>query len=174
MESKGLPGTILFLLAGVLATSVGLPRQFFAFAGGFSFGVITGTVLSSVAAIGGCAVSFFAARHWLARRIQRRYPSMVGSLNDLLVDDVFLKIIVLRLQPLGTNLLTNLCAGVSHINPLVFFSSSWLGYLPQMCVFALLGAGVRMGSSAHLVVSLASLFVSLLLGYWLYKRYIGR
>lgn len=172
IESRGLLGVVVFFVLTVLATSIGLPRQFFAFASGFAYGVTEGVLLSSVAAIGGCALTFYCSRRWLSKRVQARFPSAVAGLDRLIRDDVFLKILVLRLQPLGTNLITNLCAGVTQISAARFFTSSWLGYLPQMLVFSLLGAGVRIGSNAYLMFSLTMLCLSLAIGLWLYKKTI--
>lgn len=173
IESLGAFGVLAFIVITALATSVGLPRQLFAFAAGFSFGIVAGVLLSSFAAIVGCAITFFCSRRWLRVHVQSRYPRVVYSLNNLLQDDVFFKIFVLRLQPLGTNLITNLCAGVTAVSAALFLSSSWFGYLPQMLVFALLGAGVRVGSNAYLIYSLSMLGASLAIGLWLYKRAIS-
>ncbi len=172
IESLGTAGVLAFIVLTALATSVGLPRQLFAFAAGFSYGIAAGMLLSSFAAIIGCAITFFCARRWLTRRVQSRYPSFLHSLNNLLREDVFFKVFVLRLQPLGTNLITNLCAGVTTVSAKLFLISSWFGYLPQMLVFALLGAGVRIGSNAYLFYSLSMLAVSLAIGMWLYRRAI--
>jgi len=170
IDSLGWSGALVFFVATALATSVGLPRQLFAFTAGFSFGIVAGVLLSSFAAISGCAITFYCSRRWLSSRVQARYPNAVKVLNDVLIDDVFLKIVVLRLQPLGTNLITNLCAGVTTVAPKLFFSSSWLGYLPQMVVFALLGAGVRIGSGAYLIYGLSVLGLSMAIGLWLYQK----
>lgn len=172
IDSKGPVGTLVFFIVAMLATSIGLPRQFFAFAAGFAFGIPVGVLLSSFAALGGCAITFFCSRRWLSKQVHTRYPKVVKGLNSLLGEDVFLKILVLRLQPLGTNLITNLCAGVTSISSKLFLASSWLGYLPQMLVFCLLGAGVRIGSNAYLLFSLSMLLLSLIIGLWLYKRFI--
>lgn len=173
IESIGAVGVLVFFVITALATSVGLPRQLFAFAAGFSFGIATGVMVSSFAAIIGCAMTFFCSRRWLSGLVQSRFPNALSGLNQLLHDDVFFKIFVLRLQPLGTNLVTNLCVGVTTVSAVTFLSSSWLGYLPQMLVFALLGAGVRIGSNTYLVYSLATLGLSLVIGLWLYKRAIS-
>ncbi len=173
IESLGSIGVLVFVVITALATSVGLPRQLFAFAAGFSYGIVTGVFLSSTAAIVGCAITFYCSRRWLSGRVQSRYPNAVNWLNDLLHEDVFFKIFVLRLQPLGTNLITNLCAGVTTVSAIMFLASSWLGYLPQMMVFALLGTGVRIGSNAYLLYGLAMLGLSLTIGLWLYRRAMG-
>lgn len=174
IESKGTLGVLVFFIVAALCTAVGLPRQFFAFAAGFAFGIPAGVLLSSLAAIIGCAITFFCSRRWLSARIRIKYPKVVQSLNGLLSKDVFLKILVLRLQPLGTNLITNLCAGVTSVSARLFLASSWLGYLPQMMVFCLLGAGVRIGSNAYLLYSLSMLLLSLVIGGWLYKRFASQ
>lgn len=171
IESKGALGALIFFIVTALATSVGLPRQLFAFAAGFAFGVPIGVLISSLAAIGGCAITFYCSRRWLSGIVLARFPKVVASLNKLMRQDVFLKIIVLRLQPLGTNLMTNLCAGVTALSAGVFLMSSWLGYLPQMVIFSLLGAGVRLGSNTYFYYSASLLLLSLILGGWLFKRY---
>lgn len=174
IQSMGALGFVLFLTAGALATSIGLPRQFFAFVGGYVFGLTEGVLLSSIAAIVGCAITFSLSRYLFANKVAKRYGAFVSALNTIIREDTFLKIIVLRLQPLGTNLLTNLCAGVSDIPARTFLVSSWVGYLPQMLVFALMGSGVRIGSNEYLLYGLSLLLISLLLGGFLYKRYIQR
>jgi len=62
---------------------------------------------------------------------------------------------------------------VTRVPAKAFLTSSWFGYLPQMLVFALLGAGVRIGSSAYLIYGLSILSLSLVIGFWLYKRTIS-
>lgn len=174
IESKGLFGGLIFFIVTALSTAVGLPRQLFAFAAGFAFGVINGVLLSSFGAICGCAMTFYCSRKWLSELVLSRFPTVVIALNKLITKDTFLKILVLRLQPLGTNLITNLCAGVTVIPAKLFLTSSWLGYVPQMLIFCLLGAGVRINSNTYLLYSLSLLSMSLILGAWLFKRYTNQ
>jgi len=82
IESLDAVGVLVFVVLTALATSVGLPRQLFAFAAGYSFGVVTGVLLSSFAAIIGCAITFFCSRHWLSVRVQSKYPNVVRGLNE--------------------------------------------------------------------------------------------
>jgi len=174
IQAMGVLGVLVFLLGAAMATSIGLPRQFFAFVGGYVFGVPVGVLLSSGAALAGCAMTFLFSRYVVARKVKARYPGFVTGLNRILQKDAFLKIVVLRLQPLGTNLLTNLCAGVSNIRAKTFLASSGIGYLPQMFVFSMLGAGVRVASKAYIGFSLLMLILSLTIGAFLYKRHIGQ
>jgi len=165
---------LLLLALGALATSVGLPRQLVAFVAGFAFGVLPGLLLALAAAIMGCALTVLASRTVLRRWVQGRYPQVVAGLERLIKHDPFLKILVLRLHPLGTNLLTNLCAGLTSMPLGIFLMSSLVGYVPQMLVFSLIGSGVRVGSNTQLIVSVVLLVLSLALGVVLYRRHVAR
>jgi uncharacterized membrane protein YdjX (TVP38/TMEM64 family) len=174
LESKGGVGMLLFLIVGALSTSIGLPRQMLAFIGGIAYGVVPGVLLSLCAAILGCYLTVNLSRWLFAENVTRRYPQVIAQLQLFLKDDVFIKVLVLRLQPLGTNLLTNLCVGFTAIPIRVFLAASAVGYVPQMLVFALLGSGIRVGSSFQLVLSAVLLVISLLLGFLLYRRHRER
>ena len=174
LEGTGLAGAIAFLAGGVLATAVGLPRQGLAFVAGLAWGTSAGLALSLAAAIGGCALTLEASRRWLHARVRERHPGFVDALARLVRRDAFAKIVALRLQPLGTNLLTNLCAGLTPMPRGRFLAASLVGYVPQMLVFALLGSGVRVGSGLQLLTSGLLLLLSLAIGLLLYRRHLAR
>jgi len=172
LESAGLKGAFAFLVIGMLATSVGLPRQLVAFIGGLAYGVSIGLVLSLSAALLGCALTALVSRRYLSSLITARFPKVISTLNRLIKKDLFLKILVLRLQPLGTNLITNVCIGFTNASLPRFLAASAVGYIPQMLVFNLLGAGVRVDSDAQLILSMVLLLISIALGVFLYRRQI--
>jgi len=160
----------LFLFA-ILFTAVGLPRQLVAFISGFVFGLLPGVLVSLLASLLGCILAFWVSRGFLSDWIRQRYSKAASVLDRLIHHDAFVKIIVLRLQPFGTNLLTNVCAGVSGIKPLVFFSATAIGYVPQLVVFALAGDGIRLGEQSRLLISGLLLLISLVLALWLWRRH---
>jgi len=174
LESAGVPGMALFLLVGTLATSIGLPRQLVAFTGGLAYGLLPGIALSLIAALCGCHVTVQVSRHLLRSWVERRHPAVVAKLTELLQRDTFIKILILRLQPLGTNLLTNLCIGCTDVSYRQFLLASGIGYVPQMMVFALLGAGVRVGEEMQALVSGSLVLVSVFLAIGLYGRHRQR
>ena len=174
IERAGVAGLVAFFVFAIGFTAVGLPRQLIAFVAGFVLGVVPGVLFGTVAAVSGCAVCYFTSSRFFRGPVNTRFPQTVSYLNRFVEDDVFLKILVLRLQPLGTNLITNLCAGVSNIKPTQFLSASAAGYIPQMVVFALLGSGVRVGSTTQTTVSIVLLLISIVLGGWLYRRHLKR
>ena len=165
---------LAYFFGAVLFTAVGLPRQLVAFVCGYVFGLWQGVLLSLLAALLGCIVAYSVANRWLGPWISKRYRKIVDMLDKLVRHDAFAKVIVIRLQPFGTNLLTNLCAGVSAIRPLTFFSATAIGYLPQLLVFALAGDGIRLGQGSKLLLSGAMLLISLVVALWLWRRHLAR
>lgn len=172
LQAAGLTGMAVFLAAGMLATSVGLPRQLVAFIGGLAYGVTAGLALSLLAALCGCCLTATVSRRYFATIVAARFPGPIATLDRLIRNDLFLKVLVLRLQPLGTNLLTNICIGFTEASLPKFLAASAVGYIPQMLVFNLLGVGVRVDSQAQLTLSMVLLFVSIGLGVYLYRRHI--
>ena len=172
LQNLGPQGVLLLLIVGTLTTAVGLPRQLVAFVAGFAYGVAAGLLVSVFAAILGCTLTFLLSRTLLRGYVQTRFPQAVQALDRFVASDAFLKVLVLRLQPLGTNLLTNLCAGLTGIKASTFLAGSLVGFVPQMLVFNLVGSGVRIGSGAQLGISAVLLLVSLLLGVILYRRHV--
>lgn len=174
LEGQGVSGWLLLFGGGVLATSLGAPRQLLAFIAGIAYGTLPAVLLSVMAATLGCTLTVLVSRRFLAERIQERYPQKIEQLQRLLRRDLIMKILILRLQPLGTNMLTNVCAGVARIPLAPFLLASAVGYVPQMVVFALLGAGVRVGSEVRMMVSGVLLLLALLLAAILYRRHLTR
>lgn len=172
LESAGGQGLAVFLVLGMLFTSVGFPRQLVAFIAGLAYGVASGLLLSLVAAVAGCCLTALVSRRFLAAMVIKRFPRVIATLDRLTQRDLFLKILVLRLQPLGTNLLTNVCIGFTSASLPRFLAASAVGYIPQMLVFNLLGAGVRVDSQSQLLLSMVLLVISIALGVLLYKRHI--
>lgn len=174
LQGAGVPGMGLFLLTGAMATAVGLPRQLLAFTAGLAWGIGIGLLLSWTAALIGCHLTVQLSRHWLRAWVASRYPRVIESLSRLLRHDTFLKVLILRLQPLGTNLMTNLCVGLARVDYQRFLAATAVGYLPQMLIFVLLGEGLRVGDTTRTLVSVGLVLISLLLAGYVYRRYRRR
>jgi uncharacterized membrane protein YdjX (TVP38/TMEM64 family) len=171
IRDNGVTGMLLFLGLGAAATALGSPRQLLAFLGGYAFGFINGALLSTIAAGFSCSLSMYFARFAVREQIKKRYPQKVSAIDRFLAKRPFTKTIVIRLLPIGNNLVTNLVAGVSHVSGLSFVMSSMIGYLPQMAIFALMGKGVIVLSIWKVVLSIALFVISSLLSVRLYKQY---
>lgn len=170
LQSTGATGLVAMLLAASLCIAVGLPRQLFAFIFGFAYGLTVGFLLAVLSAIVGCVLTYTMVRYVLSGRFQHRYPDIKAKLEAWVKEDVFLKIVILRFQPLGTNLISNVCAGLVPVPAAIFFTGSTVGFIPQSLVFAMLGSGVRLGSTTQMWVSLVLLLISIILALVVYKR----
>ncbi|WFS61290.1 VTT domain-containing protein [Pseudodesulfovibrio thermohalotolerans] len=166
---------VIFLAVGTAFTAVGLPRQLVGFLGGFAFGAIGGTLLSTLGAGLGCAAAALYARMGGRDLVERKLGPRVHKINRFLQHEPFNTALAIRLFPLGSNLITNLAAGVSSIPLMPFVLGSTLGYIPQNFIFALFGAGMNRESATGVALSVGMSIVLFVVSGWLgirvYRRY---
>jgi len=171
VRDQGIEGDLIFLAVGALLTAVGLPRQLVAFLGGYGFGFVWGTALATAAAASGCVIAFFYARLFGRDLIQHRFPNRIKRIDDFLRENPFTMTLLIRFLPLGSNLATNLAAGVSGVHAAPFVAGSAIGYLPQMIVFALVGSGITLDPAFRVSVSAALFVASGAIGVHLYRKH---
>jgi uncharacterized membrane protein YdjX (TVP38/TMEM64 family) len=171
VRGRGVEGALLFLLMGAIFTAIGLPRQVIAFLGGYAFNVALGTLLGALAAFLGCVLSFAYARFFGKGFVRARLGERPGRFDRFIHDHPFSMTVLIRLLPVGSNLLTNLAAGVSSVRPAHFFAGTLLGYLPQTLVFALVGSGVHIAPMTKLALAIGLFVISGALGVYLYRRF---
>jgi len=171
IRHNGLRGMLYFMLIGALATAIGCPRQLVAFLGGYAFGVVNGTLLSTLGVGMGCVLSLFFARIVVRPFVNRRFPNRIVKINDFLSVRPVVKTIIIRLLPIGNNLVTNLIAGVTAVKARYFVLGSLIGYVPQMAIFALMGKGVVVMSVWKIGLSVVLFFISGALSVRLYREY---
>ena len=171
VRGHGLNGALLFLLMGGVFTAIGLPRQIIAFLGGYAFSIALGTLLGALAAVLGCMLSFGYARLFGKDFLRAKLGERAGRFDHFIHEHPFSMTVLIRLLPVGSNLLTNLAAGISSIRPAPFFSGTLLGYLPQTLVFALVGSGVHIAPTLKLSLAIGLFLISGALGAWLYRRF---
>jgi len=171
IRGKGLDGELLFIAAGALATAVGLPRQLIGFLGGYAFGFLFGTFVALLAATLGCFLAFFYSRLFGRALVMARFERRIRRFNDFISGHPFSMTLLIRLLPVGSNLVTNLAAGVTRVPPLPFIFGSMLGYIPQTAIFALAGSGIEVDPVLRIGLAVALFVVSGLLGAYLYRRF---
>ena len=170
INSLGALGLIGFVLLGALFTAFGLPRQVVAFIGGYSFGVAIGVFLGTIAALFGALMTFYVARYLARPFVCRKYPQHIAKIDQFVTERLFLKILLIRFLPFGTNLATNLAAGVTDVAVRPFALASFFGFIPQMLIFALTGHGINIGSKTQLAVAAVLFVISAGIGFYLYKH----
>lgn len=173
VRGKGINGEILFLGVGVLATAIGIPRQAISFLAGYAFGFLFGTVIGLLSTVGGCIVSFFYARRLGRGFLESRHGNRIRRINEFLYNNTFSTTLLIRLLPAGSNIITNLAAGVSDVRASRFLLGSALGYIPQTAVFALVGSGININPLFRIGLGIVLFVISGILGMDLYRR-IGK
>lgn len=169
-----LRGAALLVLAGGGLTAAGLPRQAVAFAGGYVFGALPGGMLAMLAQIFGCLADYIGAHYlaggWARRRLAHADTGRLARMRRLLDLHPFTSTLTLRLLPVSNNMMLNLLAGVAGVRLVPFVAGSFVGYVPQTAVFALLGAGVQVGRGVELSLGAALFVVSAALGMVVWRR----
>jgi len=171
IRGRGLSGEALFLAIGAVLTALGFPRQAVCFLGGYAFGFDFGTLLSLAASLGGCVLAFLYARLLGRSFVQGRFPDRIRRVDDFLRANPFSMALLVRLLPVGSNVVTNLAAGVSGVRTLPFLAGSLIGYVPQTAIFALLGSGIHFDPMMRIAASIALFVVSGMVGVYLFRRY---
>ena len=128
-------------------------------------------IVATLAATLGCLITFSVARYLLSAKITRKYPSQLAKLSDFLSDRTFLKAIIIRILPLGSNFITNIIAGVSKVSMPAYISGSFVGFIPQMIIFSLAGSGIRLGEKNELLASAILFIIALVLAAYLVKKH---
>ncbi|MCC7168535.1 MAG: TVP38/TMEM64 family protein [Rhodospirillales bacterium] len=171
VRDQGLSGEAIYLAVGILAMAVGVPRQLVCFLGGYAFGLWLGGALAILTSGLSCVLAFSYARFFGRAFVQGRFAGRVKTIDDFLKGNPFTMTLLIRLLPVGNNLVTNLAGGVSSVPLLPFVAGSALGYIPQTLIFVLLGSGVHLDPVFNTLVSAALFVVSGVLGVYLYRRY---
>jgi len=153
-----------------LALTFGVPRQFAAIACGYILGQWVGMLVALLAAVSACFLTSILARFMFADFVGRRFHKPQNAIYQFLSINEFTKALIIRLLPVGSNFLTNVVAGSCNIKLAPFIAGSALGFIPQMLIFSLVGAGVKLSSSTHILSAGALFVVALILGFWLYKQ----
>jgi len=161
---------LAFAVAGTGLVSIGLPRIILSAVGGAMFGVVFGTLWSQVAVTLAILAPFLYSRHLGRDLVARRMGRRLQRFDDLLGEHGFMVVLLIRLCPVGNNFLTNYLAGVTAIPLGTFLAASFLGYLPESLIFALLGSGLadhprlRLWGGAILLAVFSLFFI------WYFRR----
>lgn len=153
-----------------LAMSVGLPRQIAAFTCGYFLGWHLGFLIALLAAIIGCMITVNVAHFGLHTQVKQVFPEKSEWLHRFFKHDTFLKALIIRLIPAGSNFITNVIAGSVNVPIKAYLLGTFIGFIPQMLVFSLLGNGVQLGQMAQIWISIIMLFVALCLSAYLMKK----
>ena len=171
VRGDGATGVLLFIVAGSLFAAVGLPRQVVAFLGGYAFGFTLGLIYALIASVIGAGITLLVARYLARDLITHRVPARLRRVDEFLSRETFVSTLVIRLLPFGSNLVTNLVAGISRAGLFSFLAASFIGFTPQTVVFALAGSGVSVDPTLRIGVAAVLFLASTALGVYIIRRH---
>lgn len=171
VRSRGLMGVLTYVGLSAFFSAVGFPRQVICFMGGYAYGFALGSLLGTIGTGLGCAFAFIYSRLVGRSFIKRKFGRRIQKVDNFLSRSPFNMALTIRFFPLGSNVVTNILAGVTSIPALPFILGSTVGYLPQNIVFALFGSGVNVSSTAQMILAVVLFVISSLLGFKIYRKY---
>ena len=169
--NNGLEGWLIFLLVAALLVTIGFPRQIISFLAGYAFGLNLGIIMALTACAIGCTLAFFFARYAGRDWVNSKFQSRLKKADQFFTANTFVTTLLIRFMPAGSNIVTNLLAGVSGARAISFIGGSTIGYIPQTVIFALLGSGFHIDLKFRITLSIVLFIVSVYLGLILYRKF---
>lgn len=160
----------VFVLGSVVYTALGGPRQVLALSCGILFGGLNGALIGTLLTGLGAVLTMVAVQRLSLVWVRKRYERKIALIKAVLAQDTWLWVCVIRLMPVGSNLVTNIAAALSDLRLASVFLGSLPGYLPQMLIFSFAGAGFALHDGSKLWISLGMLVFSTALGLYLYHH----
>ena len=149
----------------IVATALSFPgASVITLIGGALFGVLSGTVVVSIASTIGATLAFTVSRFLLRDYVQTHFADRVERINEGVRKDGGFYLFTLRLVPIFPFFLINLAMGLTAIKTWRYFWVSQIGMLPGTIVYV--NAGTQLGQLESLkgILSPAVLMSFVLLG----------
>ncbi len=140
-ERLGIWAPVLFGLFYVAAVIALLPGSALTLAAGALFGLVGGTIVSSLASTTGAALAFLIGRYLARHRIQTLlscYPRF-DAVDKAINENGWKIVALLRLSPAVPFNLQNYIYGLTGIRFWPFVLTSWLAMLPTTFLYVYLG-----------------------------------
>lgn len=138
----GIVAIVLFLLAHVAATAVGLPGTILVIAGGAAFGLVWGTLWSTIGATLGAIAAFYLARCLMRKWVERRFghhPAL-QRLNRMVQCHHLSCVLAVRFAPISPFNLVNFWFGLTPIPLKPYAIGTFIGIIPGTAAYTWLGA----------------------------------
>ena len=133
---------LLYAIILFAVTALMLPPFALIIMGGFLYGPVAGTIISSFAYLFGAIVSFYIGQHFgkeLIARLARRRPG-IHALNVAIERKGMLIVLLARLALVLPYNILNVVLGASHAPLKPYIVGTWLGTLPVIIANSILGS----------------------------------
>ncbi len=143
VAANGWLAPVAFALVYAAATALSVPAgALLTIAGGFLFGLWTGTAAVVIGATAGATLLFLAARSAFHEMFARRFGERFAKLERGFREDAFSYLLTLRLLPIVPFWLANLAPAFLGMRLAPFVAATALGIVPGTFVYVSVGAGL--------------------------------
>jgi len=133
---------LVFIAFYIILTALGMPMIVMTLIGGFTFGVVKGTIYVLIGANLGANLAFELAR-FLGRDFVSRYiKGPIDRIDQQLRNQGFLRILQFRLIPVIPFNLLNVAAGLSGIRKLHYVLGTLIGIVPASFIYVYTAASL--------------------------------
>lgn len=139
----------------------GVSRQVLAALCGYLLSFWDALLMIEVTMLFSAIAAYYCGRWVPARQLNSSRTRTLRFVIRKLRANPFQGVLLLRLIPVGSNLLTNTVAGILRLPLLSFVSASAIGYLPQHIIFVMVGQGIQLGSLSLLLIAMSIFLLSL-------------
>lgn len=167
---------VVYVLLVIGLVAVGAPRLIFYVLGGLAFGFWLGLALAQVGAVIGSWLTFCAVRSGGRGWLQRRFGGHRFVGRAFHVRSSVKAVVMIRQLPL-TSVMINGGLALSQVSARAFLLGTFIGYLPQGLIAALIGSGIVDEKAMEGLGKLMAAGIVLLLGafmLWRWRRRRGR
>ncbi len=164
--AKNPTSTLLaFMAIYITSTALSLPgAALLTLFAGALFGVVTGTIIVSIASTTGATLAFLAARFILRDWVQTKFNKQLEKINNGVQNEGALYLFTLRLIPVVPFFVINLVMGLTPMKTITFFFVSQVGMLAGTIVYVNAGTQLSKIDSLSGILSPNLIFSFILLG----------
>jgi uncharacterized membrane protein YdjX (TVP38/TMEM64 family) len=164
-EMAGAWGVVVFILAHIVATAIGLPGTVLVIVGGAVYGLFWGTLWSVIGATLGAIAAFILSRYFLHDWFERRlghHPTLKG-LKHIMQRHALNCVLMIRFMPISPFNLINFLFGLTPISLRPYAVGTFFGIIPGTAIYTWIGvSGVKTlhgEGMSHLVLPLTALVI---------------
>ena len=176
IEHTGPIGWVWFVILYTISCVLFLPGSILSFGAGAVYGFAGGTLLVSIASVGGALTNFLTTRYLLRGWMERRFARSrkFQALNHVATRDAWRMIILTRISPILPHSLVSCALGLSRVHFWRYIAASWIGFLPISAAYSYAGAvigsaakrGIHQGPWAWTIYA-AELLITILVTVWI-------
>ncbi|MCA9770245.1 TVP38/TMEM64 family protein [Candidatus Dependentiae bacterium] len=130
--------------------------------GGYSFGVLPGTLYSCLAATVGSLISFALFRYVFAKTVQQHYKDRLVIFNQKIKEEGHSYLLTMHFMLVPFSII-NVLAAVTPISWFTFIWTTTVGSFPVLLIYAFVGRQLRTLKSTHGIISWPVMIFLLLL-----------